>query len=441
MKTISLRPFPLRILFLLATVAGLGALSWLVVRTAIGDSVMTFVERNPNLSSQARLEGADAAVSSAGRDPLMHLGRGGVYLAAANEEQNEAQLATALAELRTAAAMTPEDYRAWMALGRALDRGGAAADAKAALERAVSLAPRHFDPRWALANHLLRAGERDAAFAEFRQALAARPSALPLVFDYAWDSFQKDGQGDGRAIAAAIAPASESKAQLIALLVARNRFADAVAVWRETPQRSEADALQVSTALFNTKQMAAAYEVWSSIPSANRPVPDADSLLANGDFEKPLTLNSTVPFLTWIIQPISGIKASPDRKEPRAGRQSLLLSFAVGGNIPFTAVSQTVPVKPATSYLLSYAVRTEELKSLSMPFIEVVDAAAANRFRAAAPLSSGTEDWKPQGIKFTTDAKTEAVTVRIQRQPCTEAPCPVNGRVWFDVFKLKEAGR
>jgi tetratricopeptide (TPR) repeat protein len=437
MKTISLHPVPLRILFLLAVVAGLGALSWMVARTAVGDSVMTFVERNPNLSSQARLEGADAAVSSAGRDPLMHLGRGGVYLAAANEEQNEAQLATALAELRTAAAMTPEDYRAWMALGRALDRGGATAEAKAALERAVSLAPRHFDPRWTLANHLLRAGERDAAFDEFRQALAARPAALPLVFDYAWDAFQ----GDGRALAAAIAPASESKAQLIALLVARNKFADAVAVWRATPQRSEADVQQVSSALFNTKQMAAAYEVWSSVPNSDRPLPDADSLLANGDFEKPLTLNSTVPFLTWIIQPIGGIKASPDRKEPRSGRQSLLLSFAVGGNIPFTAVSQTVPAKSATSYLLSYAVRTEELKSLSMPFIEVVDAADATRFRAAAPLSSGTKDWKPQEINFTTDAKTEAVTVRIQRQPCIEAPCPVNGRAWFDVFKLKEAGR
>src|SRR5262249_48989827 len=148
-----------------------------VVRAAIGDSVMTFVERNPNLSAEARLEGADTAASFASSDPRMHLGRGGVYLASANEEQNETQLATALAELRAAAAMTPDDYRTWMTLGRALDRAGATAEAKEVLERAVTLAPRHFDPRWALANHLLRAGERDAAFAEFRQALASRPAA------------------------------------------------------------------------------------------------------------------------------------------------------------------------------------------------------------------------------------------------------------------------
>jgi len=437
MRIISLRPIALRILLLLVAVAGLGVLSYLVVRAAIGDSVMTFVERNPNLSPEARLEGADTAASYASSDPRMHLGRGGVYLASANEEQNDAQLATALAELRAAAAMTPDDYRTWMTLGRALDRAGATAEAKEALERAVSLAPRHFDPRWALANHLLRAGERDAAFAEFRQALASRPAALPLVFDYAWDAFG----GDGPAIAAAVAPAGESKAELITLLVARNRFAEALAIWRGMPNRTEADAKRVATAFFNAKQMAAAYEAWTSVTMADRPVPDTGSLLANGDFENPLTLNSPVPFLTWFIQPVGGIKISPDRKQPHAGRQSLLLSFAVQGNVPFTAVSQTVPAKPSTNYLLSYAVRTEELKSLSMPFVEVIDAGDAGRFRAAAPLPFATQEWKPQEIKFTTSPKTEAVTVRVQRPPCPEAPCPMDGRAWLDSFTLTRAAK
>ncbi|MEO6723842.1 MAG: hypothetical protein ABIU20_09925 [Blastocatellia bacterium] len=441
MKTFSLRPLPLRIIFPLAVIAGLGMVAWLVVRLTIGDSVMTYVERNPNLSPQARLEGADTAAGYAGRDPRMHLGRGGVYLTAANEEQSEARLTMALAELRIATAMTPEDYRAWIMLGRALDRGGMTAEAKAALQRAVTLAPRHFDPRWALANHLLRTGERDAAFAEFRRALEERPAALPLVFDYAWDAFQKDGQGDGHAIASAVAPVGESRAQLIGLLIARNRPADALTIWRETPKRTEADANAVATAFFNVQQMAAAYEVWTSVASADRPTPDEDSLLANGDFENPLSLNSDVPFLSWRIVPIGGIKISTDRKEPQSGRQALRLSFDLSGNIPFTTSSQTVPAKPSTNYVLSYAVRAEELKSLSMPFVEVVDAADGNRFRAVAPLPSSTQTWEPQRIKFTTDAKTEAVTVHIQRPPCAEAPCPVNGRVWLDAFKLKETER
>lgn len=435
MITISLRPLPLRLIFLLAAIAGFGILSWFVVRAAIGDSVMTFVERNPNLSSAAQIEGADAAASYDPRNPLIHLGRGEVYLAAATEDQSEARTATALSELRTATAITPEDYRVWLALGRALDRSGLLTESRAALERSVKLAPKHFEARWSLGNHLLRAGERDAALAEFRQAMVGRPSALPLVFDYAWDALQ----GDGRAIAAAIAPASEAKSQLVALLIARNRIADALVVWREMPKRSEAEAQQVATAFFNAGQMAAAYEVWSSVPGADRPTPDTGSLLANGSFEKQLALNSTAPFLTWRILPVGGIKVSLDRKDPREGQHALRLGFDVGGNIPFTAVSQTVPVKPSTNYVLSFAVRTDEMLSLSLPAIEVVDATDAGRFHASTSFPSGSKPWSEAQIAFTTSAKTEAVTVRIQRQPCAESPCPVNGRVWFDGLKLSEA--
>jgi tetratricopeptide (TPR) repeat protein len=260
MITIPLRPLPLRLVFLLLVVAGLGMLSWVVVNAAIGDSVLIFVERNPNLSQEARMKGVDAAASYGARDPLTHLGRGRVYLASANDDQNEEKLATALAEIRTAVELNPEDYRAWVSLGRALDRVGKPAEAKVALERSVQLAPKHFDPHWALGNHLLRAGEREAAFAEFRDAMAGRSVALPLVFDYAWNAFQ----GDARAIVTAIAPTGESRAEVIKLLIARNLPADALILWREMPNRSEAEARIVAAAFFEARQMNAAYEVWVS---------------------------------------------------------------------------------------------------------------------------------------------------------------------------------
>ncbi|MEK7832715.1 MAG: tetratricopeptide repeat protein, partial [Acidobacteriota bacterium] len=186
---------------MILALAGIGVLIWTVARPAIGDSFITFVQRSQELSSEARLQGADTAIGLAERDPLAHLGRGAVYLAAANEEQNEMRLKTALEELRTATKISPEDYRAWLALGRALDRSGVLTEARSALERSIALAPRHFEPRWAMGNHLLRAGDREASFAQLRQALAGRPSALPLVFDYAWEAFQ----GDGRAIFSALA--------------------------------------------------------------------------------------------------------------------------------------------------------------------------------------------------------------------------------------------
>lgn len=435
MVTIPLGPIPVRLLLLIAALAGIGWLMWIVARPALGDSFITFVQRSPDLSLEARLQGADTAISFAERDPLAHLGRGGIYLAAASEEQNEEQLKTALDELRTAARISPEDYRVWLVLGRTLDRSGILNEARAALERSIALAPRHFEPRWAMGNHLLRAGDREASFAQLRQALAGRPSSLPLVFDYAWEAFQ----GNGRAIASALAPTGESRSQMIALLVARNRVPDALAVWRETPTHTAAEAQQVSTALFYAGEMAAAYEVWNSAPMPDRPAPDPDSLLGNGNFENQLSLDSKVPFLNWRIAPMGGVKVSLDRKAPNKGQQSLRIGFEVRENIPQTFFTQTVMVKPSTAYQLSYAVRMEELRGWSMLTLEVVDAADGGRLRAANdPLPNGNLTWREEQIKFTTAAKTEAVTIRFQRQPCPDPPCLLTGRVFFDGFKLNE---
>lgn len=435
MVTISLRPIPIRLLILILALAGIAVLIWTVARPAIGDSFITFVQRSQELSSEARLQGADTAIGLAERDPLAHMGRGAVYLAAANEEQNEARLKTALDELRTATQISPEDYRAWLALGRALDRSGVLNEARAALERSASLAPRHFEPRWALGNHLLRSGDREASFAQLRLALAGRPSALPLVFDYAWEAFQ----GDGRAIFSALAPTGESRSQMIALLVARNRVPDAVAVWREATTHTAAEAQQVSTALFYAGEMTAAYEVWNSAPMPDRPTPDTDSLLSNSSFENQLSMDSKVPFLTWRIAPMGGVKVSLDRKAPNKGQQSLRVGFEVRENIPQTFFTQTVMVKPSTAYQLGYAVKTEELRGWSMLTLEVVDAADAGRLRATnEPLPNGNLAWREEQINFTTTAKTEAVTIRFQRQPCPDPPCLLTGRVFFDTFRLNE---
>lgn len=139
---------------------------------------------------------------------------------------------------------------------------------------------------------------------------------------------------------------------------------------------------------------------------------------------------------------MGGVKISLDRKSPKDGQQSLRVGFDVKENIPQTYFSQTVMVKPSTTYQLSYAVRIEELAGWSMLTLEAIDAADAGRLRATnAPLPNKTTNWKEELLKFTTSAKTEAVTIRFQRQPCPDPPCLLTGRVLFDAFKLSELGK
>src|SRR5262245_61699477 len=215
MVTITIRPIILRIFFLLSLVSGFGLLGWFIIRAAIGESIISYVQQDQRLSLEARLKGAALASRYAPRDQTIHWQRGGVYSFAASEEPMESRIVTARNELRQATELSPEDYRVWLSLGRVLDRIGYREEARAALERALKLAPNHFETHWTMGNHLLRAGDRQASFAHLQAALASRPSALPIIFDYAWTSFE----GDGKEIIKALSPPRELNAQLVSLFI------------------------------------------------------------------------------------------------------------------------------------------------------------------------------------------------------------------------------
>jgi tetratricopeptide (TPR) repeat protein len=437
MISIPLRPLPIRILFFLLLAAGLGWLGWRVIRTAIGDSVMSYVQRAPNLAVASQLEGADLAGRFSPDDPVIRWQRGGVYLNAAAEEQEAARLAVAIEELQRATRQSPADYRLWLSLGRARERAGEPAEARRAIERAAALAPNHFDPRWAFGNHLLRAGDREASFAQMRLALVNRPSALPLVFDYAWNAFQ----GDGRAVIAALDPAPELKPKMIVLLINRGRVEDGLVLWRSLPAPAPDDLRDVTEALLNAGRHRMAHEIWSGANLPDRPQPDAGSLLANGGFEDKL---SNAPFYSWRLLAGNLAKLLLDRKAPREGRQSLRIGFDLSGNVAFTIAVQTVPVKPSTAYRLRFWAKVEEMESLSTPIVELYDPAlelnVAGRVRVATPpLPNRTVDWTEYRLDLTTTAATEALKLRVQRPPCPEPPCPISGRIWLDAFQLAEA--
>ncbi len=436
MITLTLRSLPLRLTFLLVLLTGLAGMSWFIVRALIGDSFMTFARWKLDLETSLRLSGADSAVRFASCDPLIHYQRGQLYLSAAMETGDEEKLAVAVAEMRAAAEMSPEDYRIWVGLGRALERSGAQPEARQALERAVHLAPRHFEPHWALGNLLLRSGEQEAAFAELQVALAIHPPALPLIFGLAWNAFN----GDAQAVARALSPVAESRAPLVSLLISRNRVAEGLSVWREIARPTEAELRLIADALLGVRQYRAAYEVWSSSSAAKLAPPDEGSLLSNGGFERAISLEASEPFFTWQIRLGKGIVVSLDGQERRSGTYSLRLDFELSDNAGIVIATQTVPVAPATTYQLSFTAKTQGLRSLSAPFIAVADVVSNDRLRVtSAPLSLGDSDWQDYTVKFTTPSETEAVVVRIQCDRCADSPCPLLGRVWFDDFKLSPA--
>lgn len=436
MFSIPIRFLALRLVLLLAWAGALGWLGWTIGRAALGDSFITFVERRADLSNEARLQGADRAFRLAPRDPLVRWQRGGTYLSVAAEEETERLLPVAVAELREAVRLSPADYRIWLTLGRALDRSGATAEAREAFNRATELAPRHFATQWDLGNHLLRAGEQDAAFEALRTAWHTRPAAMPLIFGYAWEAFA----GDSRAIVNALGVDALARSQLAALLVGRNKLEEGLALWRDNGPHQAEESVAFVQALATAGRYKAAAELWrAGQQTYGWPQADAESLLANGSFEQNFDPQSTLPLFSWRCAPGPGVTVTLDRVHRAEGKQALRLRFESKDNPTMLLATQTVPVAPQTTYCLAFKYKTDELQSLSTPLVSVQDAADEKRLAVATrPLPNGLQDWQMMTLRFTTKPETEAVTLRVQRLPCADPPCPLYGRLWFDAFALTE---
>jgi tetratricopeptide (TPR) repeat protein len=449
-----------RILLLAGLLAILLAVGWFIVRTATGDRLIAVAQNNNEYDVPTRLASVDAAVQFAPQVPLLHYQRGQSYLAFASGEESDARLKEAIGTFRIAAQLSPEDYRIWVALGQALDRQGNTAEARKAFAQSLALAPNYYEPHWALANHLLRNNEPEAAFAEFKRALAIRPSELPLLFDYAWNAFN----GDVPSIMKALDPSVQAKASFAAFLVQRDKFPEGIAMWREmsatTPRLARVNAQSFINTLIAKQHFAAAHEVWEATSKIKHPdedkwadedrqaqaqwfeinSPDAGSLLSNGDFEQDLKIGNLAPFTIWRLTPTKGLTISRNNQQHTSGSFSLQLNFDVGGNVGFAVLEQLIRIKPSTAYRLSFGARIEELTTLSAPLVEVYDPADIQRLRVMTkPFPLGTSAWQEYSVNFTTAAATEAVMVRVLRPACGEPPCPIRGKIWLDNFKLSPA--
>lgn len=444
----------LTVLLLLLLPAG-----WFIIRTAIGDQLSAVTKLENEYDIATRLSSADAAVQFAPQVSKLHYQRGQTYLALALGEDTEPRLKEASTAFHTAARLSPEDYRIWIALGQALDRSNESAEAKKAFVQAVILAPNYYEPHWVLANHLLRNNDTEAAFVEFKRALAIRPTELPLLFDYAWNTFD----GNVPTIIRALSPPVHAKAELASLLIGHGKVNEGMAMWRDlnntAPTLARLNARNFIRALLARQHFAMAHEVWQAAAQIKQPderelseearqedanwfavnQPDSGSLLNNGDFESDLKTGTVAPFLIWQLTNTKGLILSRNNQQHRNGNFSLQLNFDVGGNANFAVIEQLVPTKPATTYHLSFAAKIEDLQTLSAPLIEVSDPADPKRLHATTkPFPLGTSSWQEYTLDFTTSPATEAVSVRVFRPSCGEPPCPIRGRIWLDNFKLEQ---
>lgn len=415
--------------------------SWYATRWYVGDFVAEYAplivdeEATEEEVAASRLRTAETAMRLAPDDPWTHW----VVAGLKKNSLDPRELEDALRHYEEAARLAPNDYRFWVSLGRAREQAGDSAGGERALRRAVELAPAYADPRWHLGNLLLRAGRGDEAFTELRRAAEADPKLRSQIFNAAWVIFGEDVDAINRAAGGSAA----ARAELAVYVAGRGRFDDALRLWAslspDEKQQQRASGQSVVDALLAAKRHRAALELARDVGGAGAPEAGVGEV-SNPGFEEEIDAASPSPF-SWKVKSVPQAAIGFDPSNRHSGARSLRVAFKSPSALAFNNISQTVVVEPGQAYRLEFYVRTQELKSGGTPLLEVLDGADGKTVLGATrALENGTRDWQPQTLEFTAPPGSEAVLIRVRREKCGDAVCPIFGLVWYDDFNLQRTG-
>jgi len=408
---------------IIAVLASL-ALAWAAWQSASSGWARTLGEAADLANDTAA---ADRAVSLSPWDAEAHAALGGVL-------QRTEDYPRAVTELQRAVSLRPRDYYLWMLLGVTADQNGDQQMALAALKQSVSLAPRYASPRWQLGNLLLRTGQTDQAFAELRKAAASDPELLPNVIDLAWGIYR----GDVNTVLAVVPPQTDAAHLALALFFARHQqssiAADQFLLAKATPP-GKAEALLAE--LLTARAFGDAYRVWARVHGG--PATDPIGSIRDAGFESPITVGEAG--FGWEIAPdVTNIAMSIDESSHQSGNRSLRVDFHGDSTPQAPLLTQIILVKPLTHYHLGLAALTKDFVSAADPVITLTDASDPKGALLAQSTRVRTDAnvWRDFAVDFTTNANTQAITITLTRQACTNNPCPAIGTLWLDSFLIEQ---
>jgi len=379
-------------------------------------------------SANQSLEASERALGFSPQDPEAHYARA-LSLEGAVRNQE------ALKEFEQAVALRPRDYFLWQELARLREAVDDKNGAIEALNEAIALAPGYAQPHWQLGNLLVRADQPGQGFAELRLAVNSDPSQYSAMIDLAWGLHE----GDAAAVLALSRPRDSCEVFLLAsLLVSRDRVNDAMELLRPTVHNLPPDdRASLTTSLIAAGRFSEAFEVWAAgRGSALAGTQVGAEKVFDGGFAGSIDANER-GFGWKPTQATAKVHILLDPNSPESGQRSMRLEYLGGFDPAVPVVSQLVIVAPHTRYRLRFSARTQDLKSAASPLVAVREVNGNLGVLAQSlPLSDSTSGWQEFAIEFDA-ANSTAITINIQRQPCSSNPCPIFGRAWFDSFSLQ----
>jgi tetratricopeptide (TPR) repeat protein len=404
-----------RVFLVLAIILAL-IFAWFAVRFQIGNMLAELTEPiDPNAKSVAIM-----ATDLAPSDPLSN------WLLANQTKDN-----SAFKLYENVIQLSPNDYRWWIELARTREQSNDLKASEAAFQQAIKLAPNYSYPYWQLGSFYLRQERNDEAFQSFKKATDGNSVFREQIFNTAWQVFEKDTAK----LESIVSEKIDARVALAVFYAKKDKPEDCLRIWKtltdEQKTENQATAKAIFQALFDKRRFFIANEFAREIGIEAEAKPET---FLNGGFENPIA-DIKETYFGWRIDRQDKLDVKLDSNQKHSDRRSLRLYFSGYSEPQLYNVSQFVAVRPNTKYRLSFWVKTENLKSLGTPVLEIINGNDDKMIYSSKPFATGTNDWQEVKLEFITPENCEAIIIRTGRQICPN-PCPIIGTVWYDDFVL-----
>ncbi len=329
--------------------------------------------------------------------------------------------------------LSPFDYRWWIELGRGYEQAENIEMAEQSYLKAIGIAPAYTYPRWQLGNFYLRQNRSEEAFTELKNAAQKNAVYRQQVFSIAWDYY---GQDTAR-LEQIAGELPEVKTGLVQFYAAKGRAEDSLRIWNTISDEEKREGLPIARLVAQSLYEKGFYKAAVGFVGGLGIEPKAKpETVQNGGFEDSISYSDYIYF-GWKISPTEKMDINLDGAQKREGSRSLRVTFNGYSNPQLSNIYQIITVNSGQSYVLSFWVKTENLKSAGTPVLDVINTRDDKIIATSKPFPAGTNDWQEVKMEFTAPADTEAVYVRTARVFCGDA-CPLVGTFWYDDFRLEK---
>ncbi|CAN5298411.1 hypothetical protein BH20ACI1_BH20ACI1_08940 [soil metagenome] len=398
---------------------------WFAVRWQLGNMLATLTTSADQNAEQI----AEYAVNLAPSDPEPN------WLLAETKREvfSPDETSSTINSYKKIVKLSPFDFRWWIELGRGFEQMDNYDEAEKAYLRAIELAPSYTTPHWQLGNFYLRRNRSDEAFGELKKAAETNPVYRDQVFSLAWDYYNQDKAK----LEQIVGDKPIVRAGLARFYAAKELAGDSLRVWNmlspEEKQANPAYAKVIADAFYQKRIYPQAMEFYRGLGIE----PDAKAeTIQNAGFEKPIGDNKDTYF-GWQITAAEKMEVKLDATQKHEGNRSLRIFFNGYFAPTLYNITQIVIVEPSAKYLLTFWVRTENLKSGGNPALEIYNAKTDANLVTSAPFPGGTNDWQQVKLEFVAPSDAQSIAIRTTRIYCGEV-CPIVGTFWYDDFRLEK---